>query len=254
MGEAPACWATLGALTGQCPPTSVALRRIGHVAKAWTWSPSVKSILKCMLHLTTGTSVRKAEALRSFGEEEGQWKIRLPPSEADSFIRAFICSFTRVCIQRTGRRHLFSARHLLGARGLVMGKAQSLPSRREKEKKNQLWSPTDMVHFYINYQEYDTSSKFLSSSESQFPPLYPENNATPLSQLWHSRQTSVTACWSAHDSSCANFVIFFQGLQGAYPITFFLPTASSKGKKSHCVQLCFPHCNCNIIVNVLGVQ
>lgn len=35
-------------------------------------SPSVKSILKCALHLTTGISVRKAEALRSFGEEEGQ--------------------------------------------------------------------------------------------------------------------------------------------------------------------------------------
>ena len=28
-----------------------------------------------------------------------------------------------------------------------------------------------MVHFYIDYQEYDTSGKFLSSSESQFPPL-----------------------------------------------------------------------------------
>ena len=61
---------------------------------------------------------------------------------------------------------------------------------------------------------------------------------------------------SAHDNYCVNFVIFFpKAFHRAHFTPLLLPNKCGiEEKQSYCVQLCFLHYDCNITVNLVGVQ
>lgn len=152
----------------------------GAPGSPWIWSPTVRSILKCMLSLTTGTGVRKAKALR-FGKEWGYRLDCLVARQIRSFLRLFIHAFRVQLAAPT------QCQHLLGTQGLVTSKAQSLRSR-------SLWSSGVPQHSH-------STEKRLPPAAARLLEGLTRPSSIPAAGLWRGRPTLVWSSSGRHRGS-----------------------------------------------------